>query len=187
MTGRKVLVPLDGSEFSGQIVPCLLAWLEAEQIDEIILLGVADEAIHAQTPLPAIPMEDAWQEPSYRSRHDIIAAKHPIYANQVRDSVEAALQAALRHQADPLRQAGFKVSLAVKFGDPIEEIPKFIKTAEIGLVAMTTHGRTGLGRLLFGSVAEGVLHEISVPILLLRPYPAESETDASIEDYIPFV
>jgi nucleotide-binding universal stress UspA family protein len=40
---------------------------------------------------------------------------------------------------------------------------------QCGLIAMSTHGRTGLGRLFLGSVAERVLRSVSVPMLLWKP------------------
>jgi nucleotide-binding universal stress UspA family protein len=46
--------------------------------------------------------------------------------------------------------------------------------AGAGLIAMTTHGRTGLGRLLLGSVAERVLKTVRVPVLLWKPPAAPS-------------
>jgi nucleotide-binding universal stress UspA family protein len=41
------------------------------------------------------------------------------------------------------------------------------------MIIMTTHGRTGLGRLLFGSVAEGVLRQADVPVFLMRQTEAQ--------------
>jgi nucleotide-binding universal stress UspA family protein len=46
----------------------------------------------------------------------------------------------------------------------------------VDLVAMTTHGRSGISRLIFGSVAEQVLRHVSVPVLLVRP-TSESNTE----------
>jgi nucleotide-binding universal stress UspA family protein len=48
-------------------------------------------------------------------------------------------------------------------------IEQAIRYHHIDLVAMTTHGRTGLRRVLLGSVAEHVLRHITVPVLLLHP------------------
>ncbi len=46
---------------------------------------------------------------------------------------------------------------------------------KVDLIVMSTHGRTGFGRLVFGSVAESVLRGTTVPILLLRPSAAPVE------------
>ena len=48
-------------------------------------------------------------------------------------------------------------------------IDRCIREVSVELVAMATHGRTGLGRLVMGSVAEGLLHRLQVPFILIRP------------------
>jgi nucleotide-binding universal stress UspA family protein len=61
--------------------------------------------------------------------------------------------------------------MEIRFGDPVEEILAVRESGQADLIAMTTHGRTGLSRLVFGSVAQRVLSQASVPVLLLRPTP----------------
>jgi nucleotide-binding universal stress UspA family protein len=56
----------------------------------------------------------------------------------------------------------------MRFGPPAAEIERYIDEEGVDLVAMTTHGRTGLARLVAGSVAEHVLHHAKTPILLYR-------------------
>jgi nucleotide-binding universal stress UspA family protein len=56
-------------------------------------------------------------------------------------------------------------------------IVDFARDNHADLIVMGTHGRTGLERLLLGSVAEGVAHHAPVPLLLVRPIPAASDTD----------
>jgi nucleotide-binding universal stress UspA family protein len=68
-----------------------------------------------------------------------------------------------------LKTAGYTVSTHLRLGDPIPEILYFIATQNIDLVAMTTHAREGLSRLILGSVAADILHHIHVPVLLLHP------------------
>lgn len=168
MTTQKVLVPLDGSKFSEQILAYLPKFLEPVK-HEIVLLRVASEEAHGFTPAPPQPPAATWSQPAYPTHRDAHLAKHPIYANQVRDSMLAGLEEGLREDLRRLRDLGYKVSIVVKFGDPAQEILAFIEREMVDLVAMTTHGRTGLTKLIFGSVAEKVLRKVSVPIMLLRP------------------
>ena len=56
----------------------------------------------------------------------------------------------------------------VRRGEPAEEILAGAREAGADLIAMTTHGRSGLGRLLFGSGAEAVLRQSEVPVFLMR-------------------
>jgi hypothetical protein len=56
----------------------------------------------------------------------------------------------------------------VRRGEPVAEILQGAREAEADLIAMTTHGRSGLRRLLFGSVAEAVLRQAEIPVFLMR-------------------
>jgi nucleotide-binding universal stress UspA family protein len=56
----------------------------------------------------------------------------------------------------------------VRGGPAAETIRRYGEDEKIGLIAMTTHGRSGLPRLLFGSVAERILRTATVPVLLLK-------------------
>jgi quercetin dioxygenase-like cupin family protein len=86
---------------------------------------------------------------------------------------------------DPL----IRVEHRVAEGDPVEEIPRLAGALHTSLIVMGTHGRTGLGRLLTGSVAEGVLRKAGCPVLVVRsPLPgtpeAETETPAKPGDIV---
>jgi nucleotide-binding universal stress UspA family protein len=105
----------------------------------------------------------------YQSHRDAELAQHPIYACQVWDSQEAMLENGLRADLHYLHQAGYTVSTAIRFGDPVQAILNFIVEEKVDLVAMTSHGRTGLSQLMFGSVAEKVVHAAPVPVMLLHP------------------
>jgi nucleotide-binding universal stress UspA family protein len=53
-------------------------------------------------------------------------------------------------------------------GLPVDEIVKFAKREDIDLIVMASHGRTGLSRLLMGSIAEGVMRKAACPVLIVR-------------------
>jgi len=67
-----------------------------------------------------------------------------------------------------------QVHSAVIFGDPADAIVKFIQDQDIRMVIMGTHGRKGLDRVLFGSVAEWVIKTVGVPVLVINPYTTGS-------------
>ena len=81
--------------------------------------------------------------------------------------------------AAALRAKGVTVSWQVRRGRPAEEILAAARDSHVDLIAMATHGRTGIGRLLFGSVAENVLRHAPVPVFMLRQ-PAAAE--AAVEE-----
>jgi nucleotide-binding universal stress UspA family protein len=70
--------------------------------------------------------------------------------------------------ADRLRGAGVTVETSVWYGAPAVSIIAAAKAQGAGLIVMTSHGRSGLSRLILGSVAEAVLRGTTTPILLLR-------------------
>ena len=61
------------------------------------------------------------------------------------------------------------VTLAVRLGNPVDEIRRFAETEGIDIVVMATHGRTGLKHILMGSVAEKVVRTSPVPVLTVKP------------------
>lgn len=175
MTKHRVLIPLDGSEFSRQILHQVREFLSPADT-ELILMRVA-EPPKGISGAPAKPATFEVHVPMYESERDAERAKHPIYADQERDSAQAAIAGELQADVQRMQDAGYTVSAAIRFGDPAPEIVKFTAREPIDLIAMTTHGRTGLSRLLFGSVAERVLRNVAVPVMLMRPFEKPARTD----------
>jgi nucleotide-binding universal stress UspA family protein len=93
-------------------------------------------------------------------------------AEQYRQDLETfkmAVRGELVADRELLQKAGYEVSAAVHFGSPVDEIVNEVENGGIHLVALATHGRKGLGRLLLGSVAESTLRKLSVPLFMIRP------------------
>jgi nucleotide-binding universal stress UspA family protein len=67
-----------------------------------------------------------------------------------------------------LAKKGVHVRSAVRYGKPAAEILNHIGDNKVDLVAMSTHGRSGLSRLVMGSVVEEVVRHAKVPVLLVR-------------------
>jgi nucleotide-binding universal stress UspA family protein len=77
---------------------------------------------------------------------------------------------------DRLAGAGLeRVTTSVWYGEPATSIVDAAKFNGVGMIVMTTHGRSGFGRLLLGSVAESVLRGTSTPVLVLHPDGAPVE------------
>lgn len=148
MTKHKVLIPLDGSDFSRQILQMVDQYLQPTD-NELVLLRVAMPLLMPTTPVET-PQRYVWT-----------AEEREAHRTQILQELE--------HDASKLRAKGYPVTLEVLFGEAGDEISDYVKRANIDLVAMTTHGRTGLGRLVLGSVAEHVLRTVHTPVLLWRP------------------
>jgi nucleotide-binding universal stress UspA family protein len=135
----RILVPLDGSEIAESILP-YVEDLASTHKSKIVLLRVA----LAHT-LPG---------------QDEIKAEVEV----VREAEEY-----LKGVEERLRKKGFDVESHVRYGKGAEEIVDFCHEPEIGAVAMFTHGRSGVGRWLMGSVAEKVVRHCPLPVVLFRP------------------
>jgi nucleotide-binding universal stress UspA family protein len=135
---EKILVPLDGSECAEMILPHLER-LATDLKAHICLLRVA----YAHT-FPGVDPTEA-------------------QLAVVKEAEEY-----LRKIEDRLKAKGLKVDSHVRYGDEAGEILDHAGTKEIDLVAMSTHGRSGVTRWLLGSVAEKVLRHSPKPIFLIR-------------------
>ena len=175
MKTYKVLVPLDGSALSRQVVGYVQHLFRPTDC-ELIILRVTEppEGLLANPPLP---VSAAWRTPLYESYRDAELAKHPTYASQVWENVRATAESELLPDIRALKEAGYTVSVLIQSGDPARTIADVAERQAVDVVAMATHGRTGLRRLVLGSVAEAVLRELTVPLFLVRPF------DAGIHDW----
>ncbi len=167
MAMHRILIPLDGSDFSRQILPHVREFFGPVD-NELVLLRVAPHP-SGNIGLPPRPYSPDVGVPTFESERDLVLATHPVFASQELDTVRAAILDELQVEALPLENAGYTISTYARFGEPAHEIVAFVETENIHLVAVTTHGRSGLGRLIFGSVAEWVVRHASVPVMVLRP------------------
>jgi nucleotide-binding universal stress UspA family protein len=179
MATYKVLIPLDGSTLSRQTLPYVQRLFGAADC-ELILLRVTDPPA-GRMALPPRPISQAWTVPFYESRRDVELSEHPTYASQVWENVRAMAESELLPDIHALKEAGYAVSVLIQSGDPARTIVDVAERQEVDLVAMATHGRTGLRRLVLGSVAEAVLRELTMPLLLVRPVERAVSRRAAVE------
>jgi nucleotide-binding universal stress UspA family protein len=168
MMRKKILIPLDGSTFSRSALE-VLERLFPPASCAVTLLQVAPEpeAIVGHPPRPVL--SSAWVTPLPESPRDIELSRHPIYADQRRDNVRSQILDEMRGDLETLQAAGYEASGQVRFGDPAQEIVDCADEEEMDLIVMATHGRSGVSRLVLGSVAERVLRHTPVPVVMLRP------------------
>jgi nucleotide-binding universal stress UspA family protein len=153
---RRALVPLDGSMIAEAIVPFILEI--AGPLDmEVALLRVV-------VPAPPLVIEG--------STHAVVEDVEKLRA----DAEEY-----LAPVTTALRARGVRVTTHVRIGDAVGEILAGARKSDADLIAMTTHGRGGLGRLLFGSIAEAVLRQAEVPVFLMRQTKAQVAARAAWE------
>lgn len=88
----------------------------------------------------------------------------------IADALLAAARDYLAGMTDLLRDQGVRARSVVRFGAPAGVILDVAEEERATMVALATHGETGLKRLLAGSVAEAVLKRCPVPVLVVRPF-----------------
>ncbi|HSL52152.1 MAG TPA: universal stress protein [Candidatus Deferrimicrobiaceae bacterium] len=149
MNANKILVPLDGSEMAeAAIAPAR----EMAQAGSSLLILM--RAAVART-LPGTDVIDA-QILAVREAEDYLAG--------LKEKLEKA-------------GAG-RIETHVWYGPAAPAIVEAAKVQKADVIVMSTHGRSGLGRIIFGSVAESVLRGTHVPIFLVRPSGAPVEPPA---------
>lgn len=85
----------------------------------------------------------------------------------------------VRRIAFTFTNQGVPAKEAVRVGDAAEEILAAAAASGATMIAMSTHGRSGLDRFVFGSVAEKVLRASSVPVMMIRSFPRKPEEGPS--------
>jgi nucleotide-binding universal stress UspA family protein len=143
---KKILFPVDLSEVSSKIAPWVL--VTAEKFDaEIHLLFVARSLEHLSTVyVPFVSIEQ--------------------FENEIIKGAETKIQ----EFADTFLKGHARLKTDVVLGDAAEEILRYVDREKIDLVIIGTHGRKGLEKILFGSVAERVIKMAPVPVMSINPY-----------------
>ncbi|WP_157665044.1 universal stress protein [Mariniblastus fucicola] len=98
--------------------------------------------------------------------------------------VDSEQEAAQKCAEDFAKEAGVQhaseTEFECRFGDPADEIARYAKSVHAEFIVMSTHGRTGLQKLVLGSVAQKVITRASCPVILLPNHWYESN-DKQIE------
>lgn len=148
----KILVPVDGPGWSERAVPHAARIARTNKATLILL--------HVHKP----PMHDYIDQMALAGVMDVV--------DQARERAEQYLTG-LTNQ---LKQESVDAHFAIVDGvSPAAAICDYITHEDIDLVVMSTHGRTGLGRFLFGSVARKVMNNVRVPVMLIRPTEPEGK------------
>ena len=147
---KKIVVPIDGSGWSERAVPHAVDLARISQ-GEIILLHVFKPPLHEYQDTLALAGQDNQM-------------------TQIREDIKQRLMA-LRGQ---LRGEGVECRVQVIEAVGIaSQICDYVKEEDADLVVMSTHGRSGISRFVFGSVAHKVMQELNIPVLLIRPDKGE--------------
>ncbi len=149
---KRILVPLDGSKLAEQVLPYV--------------------KVIGKLPGSRIELFRAVES----SPRDLEDPKHGVYSHSTASGIQSRVEAWLETIAQPMRQEGLTVTCTAIVGDPAHCIVDEAKKEPSSLIAMTTHGRTGLARWMLGSVTDKVLRTAVNPLLIIRSQDHEADT-----------
>lgn len=147
---KKILFPADLSEISSIIAPYVIEL--ADQLGaEIHVLFVAR---------------------SLNFYRDILVPASSIL--NFEEEISKGGHSAMKRFIDDAFQ-GHQVNFLLLRGEPSETILDYVQSSQMDMIVMGTHGRKGLDRVLFGSVAEQVVKMAPVPVVTINPYRIKKE------------
>jgi nucleotide-binding universal stress UspA family protein len=158
---QRILVALDGSALAERILPYAEALGDKFGATLIVLRATTppSEIVAAEAAAGAIPVSPAVAD-----------------ATEITEAEQRDAAGYLRGVAARLRARGLTVEVNEPEGRIAEAILARARDLRADLIAMTTHGRGGLGRALFGSIADEVLRHAPCPVLLVRVSEPDDRT-----------
>ncbi|MEZ4832577.1 MAG: universal stress protein [Caldilineaceae bacterium] len=161
---QKVLVPLDGSALAETaLAPAL------EMVDKH----------HAELWLvQAVELPELWGE-------EFVSAETVASLPSIEEQ-EALARGYLDQIAASMQENGRVIRTHIETGHPASVIASVATAQDIDTIVMSTHGRSGLSRWVFGSVAEKVVRTVECPVLLVRGMsPSEGATESVAQEAVP--
>lgn len=149
---KKILACLDGSNLAEQILPYVKAQAKSFK-SKVVLLHVTAERVIVTPGIPGAP-------------------GYPVQTESMLKEMEQEMFRAdeyLHKLALGFKKAGIQTKCEIVEGQVGERIVQYAKDNKINLIAMATHGRSGVGRMILGSVADFVFREAGLLILVIRP------------------
>jgi nucleotide-binding universal stress UspA family protein len=147
---ERILVPLDGSDVAESVLPNvedLVVRMAPTTVIEVILLQVVSTLTYN-----VLTDDEAAQLPYNKDELEQIKRKVLEYLEKV---------------AERMRSKGINVKTTASAGHAAEEIIKAAHDTNTNLIAMSTHGLSGLKRWALGSITDKVLHESDIPVLVI--------------------
>ena len=144
---KKILVPLDGSKLAEAILPHVGEL--AHRFDANIIFLMIIEPIKVYGSID-----------SYVPSYETLQHHHNMAVNKAKTYLQSL--------AEEFHEKSISARTIVEEGPIVSTIIEVANRETVDLIAMASHGRTGLSHVFYGSVAAGVLHRIDRPLLLIR-------------------
>jgi nucleotide-binding universal stress UspA family protein len=150
---RKIMVPLDGS----QVAECVIPHIEA-------IVGKSVTRLELVTVIEPLEIP---------TRGKIALSDDEIKEIDTETKKEAAKY--LEQVSSRLAQAGIKASAVILSGKAADSLVRYAVNNGVDLIIMATHGRSGISKIFWGSVAEKILRATAIPVLLIKTTNCEIE------------
>lgn len=143
---KKILVPLDGSELAECVLPHVESISRGCNTSAVVLVRVIDSYI-----------------PSASYTYISESLRNELEANS-----EKAVYEYLNTIAERINLGGIEVQKQLLKGGADESITEYAEKNDVDLITIATHGRSGISRWAWGSVADRILRSACVPVLMIR-------------------
>lgn len=168
---QMIVVPLDGSPQAEQILPHVRQIAPVLQANVLLLQVIADPEYERS--YPGAPANTHATNGDHISDRPL--SRQPRWLGERRQ-----IERYLETQAALLRASGIGVSCAVEVGPPVDTIVATAQRSHASLIALASHGYSGLRRWAIGSVAEEIIQATSLPVLLVRISPESPSTSVGL-------
>ncbi|MBI4498462.1 MAG: universal stress protein [Chloroflexi bacterium] len=181
---QRMVVGLDGSSLAETVLPYVRALAQGlgAEVTLLHVVHVPEEVATTtrHSAIVEIMNGDVLTVPEEASA----TGGHRTYLDQIWQHAAAQADLYLRRVAQRFASGGIVVKTATAVGDAATEIVRYADREGMDLIALATHGRSGLQRWLYGSVADKVLHAAHVPLLLVRPSAEPAELPQQIRQVV---
>ena len=143
----RIAVPLDGSPLAECVIPHIELLARVSSNCEVQLITVIE------------PIE-------VPTRGKIALTEEDL--KQIHAELEKDARTYLEKVAQRLEREGIRTRPVIIQGKPAEGLIEYVHNNGIDLLLMATHGRSGLSKLFWGSIAEKVVRAVSVPVMLIK-------------------
>ncbi len=154
---KSILVPLDGSPLSEAVLPHVREIASGLSASIHLLRVVSSARQLASQSFSGPGGMDAITAPDMEAFEESVQLQHREAGDY------------LKSQAEELKASGLDVDWSVREGITADEILRHLQENQFDLVAISTHGRSGLGRMVLGSVFDKVMRGSGIPVLVIKP------------------
>jgi nucleotide-binding universal stress UspA family protein len=152
---KKVLVPMDGSELAESVLPHVETVIGGCGVEELVFVRVVEPVMY--------PIGTTTDGGAVFTEADAEKARRSIDAGNEQEAKDYLTKIVERYDS-----SNVKVRQALLKGKPADKLIDYIDESGADLVIIASHGRSGIGRWIHGSVAERLLRSICIPVLMVR-------------------